>query len=171
MKIRKKGKQMSKVTTPPPEPVYRYVPLHKSNPGTELYLRAACDRVAAFAEKYDPEANPDILYPLLVSSYLEATGMSLLLILRDAELIGHCLLVVEDYYGTRSLNVNQYELDESIPDEIAKQGIADIAKNAARVGATKVRIQARNKRVARLFRTRYGFREAVKVPMWLPAKS
>lgn len=136
-------------------------PMRADNERCQKHLPKLLSRIIAFAKFYEPEEDAKSL----VGRYLESfnTGVPTyiaLVMTKDGTLVGHALLVVEERYGVRWLNVQQYEIDRLVGhDRRQIQAWVDKVKEVAgKLNIKTIKASVRDGARARAFE-RYGFKQ------------
>lgn len=116
-------------------------------------------RVKAFCETYDGEADPVVVVAILKQSFVSPTpGMVGWLHLDEfGKVIGHCLLTVGDWMGTKIVTVLQLELERSLTPELGAAMMSWIERFGRANQAKHIHCTTRNEAIARLFARQYGF--------------
>lgn len=125
------------------------------------YMTTALDRIRAFCEKYDSDANVETLFDNIIVNFASGKPVviPLLLLDRDGTVRGHMLLTIEDWMGCRMATIIQLEVDHETPltIEVIQPAYDWVEGWAQKQGAQFLQCFARNEMVERLFRQRYGF--------------
>ena len=145
------------------------VEVHSTVNGSHMYLREFIGRCEEFADKYNSEANLEHQFAALTSSFFSPNPVFRMFVSIDNEGVvqAHALVGVDEFMGSRTITIMQYWVDPpyKAPDEDKEQFFEAIKLWAKDVGAKNMRIFARNKAVARMFRMFYGFKERERVEM------
>lgn len=115
-------------------------------------------RVENFNLRYDTDSKPGRLNEALRRSFIESMpGMIGMLLLTDKAVIGHLVVTLEDWMGTKMATIIQLESDEPITPEMMDVPYEFLHHWAAGNGCAFLQCMARSEVVARLFRQKYGF--------------
>lgn len=123
------------------------------------YWPIGAKRVADFCVKYDTDADPMLMVAQLRTAFVQPKSNAyILLLLEDGNVIGHLLVTLEEWFGTRIASIVQYELDKTIPRSMANETLRCVEDWARQAGAAFVQCMARNEAVARTFSTYFNFK-------------
>ena len=143
--------------------------VHKTVPGSHKLLWEAIKCVRSFAEKFGTWTDIDNLSSQIAIAYGSDTPPIMLLVaLDDDERVrSHLIAVLDDFFGSRTMCILQWEKDKDfdLPAELKLEAIEYLRLWATHNGVDKIRIFARNDRVAQLFESRYGFTRDERVQM------
>ena len=148
--------------------------VHASQGNLARLLPDALKRIGQFVDKYDLDANPDLLIMHIAhQAALPRPENVILVSIADGKVVGHLVAAVDNYFGSSFVVITQLEVDKGINIGRATfdKGLEYIDDWARNLGISKQRIWARNEAVSRIF-TRYGYRSTGKVLMErdVPAK-
>ena len=133
----------------------------RTDPISWSYFPYIVLRAQAFIKEYDADANPQIFADVMVANFAAATPsmIAIGLINESGFLVGHLVVQIEDYMGSRFATIIQLEVDSesALKPEVIAPAYDWIKGWAAKCGAKRLQCMARNDAVARLFRQRYGF--------------
>ncbi len=119
-----------------------------------------CQRIRRFCERVASDAPAELLVQTLWLNFVHATPQMIAFVgLDDSGLVGHALVSIEEWAGTRIATVLQYEVDHPVPREEIRRCYGELVRWARSCGATQLQGLAINHRVARVLRQRYGFTE------------
>lgn len=140
----------------------RILVLERQDPAAWSYWPIAWRRVEAFCRKYDSDANLVVLWQTLVANFASSapTTLMLLLLRPQGVVIGHLLITIEDWIGCRMATINQLEVDVPLTPEVIQPAYDWICRWAEGQKAEQLQCLARDKVLARLFRTKYDFVES-----------
>lgn len=146
--------------------MYAVAQVHINNSGSiHAFGREFLSRVLSFCEKYDSDADKNVLFAEVVREMhtLDPSITGWVIYREDTmEVVAHCLVAVENYFGSRSVSVLQAELDEQ--HRPGRGVITEVWKKVKAYAYTRyidrIKIMARNHKVARVFRRFYGFKES-----------
>ena len=149
------------------EMTYEFV--HISQGNLPRLLPEMMKRANGFNDKYNDGLDPNLFQAQLVhQAYQNAPTMLSIAILEGEDVIGHCIVCLDEYYGERYAVVMQLEVDKGKGNgnvqEFLKQGIKAIDEWTKANGCTYQRIWARNKAAARMFSS-LGFKDTGRVLM------
>jgi len=116
-------------------------------------------RVRTFCAEIAVDTNPDNLWSDAMVCFAASRPEVRLMaaIDEDLQVRGHFLFTLSDWYGTRFVNLLQYQLDEALPIELLRAGFETVKAFGRRHGAKEIRCIAESPERARAFRTFYGF--------------
>lgn len=115
-------------------------------------------RIAKFARTYDSDADVTKLVASLKYCFAVSGESLILLLIEDGKhVVGHMLVSLESWYGTKFATVSQYELDRAMPRNLADRAMDHVGEWAERHGAQFLQALARNEKVARAFTAFHGF--------------
>jgi hypothetical protein len=135
-------------------------PLLESDPRSWALMPAALARVKTFAIFHEPDEVPDDLCRRVRMAFAANDPVYTILVgLKDGKIVGHSLLVVEQYGPKRVVTVQQYALDQGsgVTGEMVKEQVRITKRVARSLGATEIRAKAKDEARVRAF-ARYGFR-------------
>jgi len=125
------------------------------------YFPFVVDRVVAFCEAYESDADPTILVETMTANFAmqKPSMIAIALATPQGLLAGHILVQIEDWMGVRKATIIQLEVDKeyALKPEVVTPAYEWILWWAKECGAKELQCLARNDAVARLFRQRYGF--------------
>lgn len=125
--------------------------------GWQLFPHAIL-RIVKFCQQYDSDADAKKLVAQLKTNfvYSEPNGY-ILLLLEGQTVVGHILVAMEEWFGTKMATIIQLEIDKPMDRELQKRALEDVENWARLKGATFVQCMARNDTVARAFSIYHGF--------------
>lgn len=142
------------------------VPIVRDNAVCWSLLPELEQRVKAFSADFEPDMNSDKFWEDILQCFVQRDPhYTLFAVLDDGNVVAHCLLALNDFYGARSLDIMQYECDNAISREVAKEYLGHFESFAKWLGAKSVRCLADSpdgsgrSRHVRAYRALYGFKE------------
>ncbi len=117
----------------------------------------AAKRCADFCAKYDSDADPAEMVKQVQQAFMYPGQASLLVLLRDGRTVGHLLVTMENWFGTKMATVIQYETDEPVPRAVQMGWLEWFEDWARERGAKFFQCLTRNEDLARVFQ-RYGYK-------------
>lgn len=118
-------------------------------------------RSVKFAEKYDSDCNPEVLWHTITQSFVKQNpDMLVLAAVEEEKVVGHLLCRIVNNDGMLIALITQLEIDSEnreLREETMQDGMAVINNFAVAWGAERVRCWARDEKVAKLFE-RFGFK-------------
>lgn len=123
-------------------------------------------RIKSFCERYGTDADVIVMMEYITGMYYNKTPSMMLFVIvdEDEKIIAHALVSIEDFFGSKYINILQYERDEKFPGDEKKKFFDFITEWGLTNGADRIKIQARNEAVAGLFE-KYGFSRSERVLM------
>lgn len=122
-------------------------------------------RVAAFCKKHDTDTSEEQITQRVMENFVVPEARQHVrawVAVQDGELIGHCLVTLDDWCGTIFATIVQYESDVPLDRAQVVRAFDDISAWARSKGASVMRILTLHKddrglARARLFQRLYGF--------------
>jgi hypothetical protein len=130
-------------------------------------IRKAWDRINEFCQKYESEADLDILFEDVMQNYFSSSPRMLIFVLLDnEEIVAHMLVTLDEYYGSRFITIQQYWKDPGvkIPMEIRIAVFQKMGQWGKDNGVSQLRIWAKDSDTADHFE-KYGFTRDQKIIM------
>ncbi len=136
------------------------LPMVREEELADHYMPALVDRVFAFCEMDDAAANPNQLVHMIYAHYFSDKPSTLfgLAFIKDAEMVGHFLVQIEQFYGTTNMTVLQYSLDEPAPRDVHKRIYTEIQDIARACGAKNLLGICPNPKIERIHRIFHGMK-------------
>lgn len=117
-------------------------------------------RAVKFAEKYDNDCVPEVLWHTITHNFgKQNPEMLVLAAIEDDKVVGHLLCRIVNNDGTLIALITQLEIDQKDREgreQTMLDGMGLVRDFATLWGAERVRCWARNEKVAKLF-VRFGF--------------
>mgnify|MGYP001384002624 CR=1 FL=1 len=144
----------------------RIYPLSRLDPGSWALIPRVVDRVAMFCRKHDTDTPAEVICQRVVEHFVvdEATRQTVRVWVgvQGDELIGHCLVTLDEWCGTIIGTIVQYESDLPLERALVVAAFGEIAEWAKSKGARTLRLLTLHKddrghARARLFQRLYGF--------------
>jgi hypothetical protein len=118
-------------------------------------------RATRFADKYDTDCDPEVLWHTITQSFVQQNPeMLVLAAVEGKKVVGHLLCRIINNDGTMIALITQLEIDSKKREgreETMADGMATVHTFAKAWGCQRVRCWARDEKVAKLF-TRFGFK-------------
>jgi hypothetical protein len=133
--------------------------VEKKDPLAWAMMPALKARIEKFCATYDSDAKPDLFLQQLEQSFiLVHPGIIGMLLLDDkAAIVGHIVLTLEDWMGTKMATILQLECDVPLTEELFRVPLEWFEWWAKASGAQFFQCFARNEAAARLFEKKFGF--------------
>lgn len=126
-------------------------------------MPVALERIRAFCAKYGTDMTADYLCEKLTEEFghgrKKCSMMAFLFLNAELDVVGHCLIAVDDWGPKRYLTILQYEVDKDASPEMTNEALRQVEHWGRSAGATDWQAITRDARLARVFRTFYGFHE------------
>ena len=121
-------------------------------------------RVYNFCQKYDSDADPAMLCAAIKREFIEPNPKSAIILAMDTDEsgvtkpVGHLLVSLESWYGTKMATIVQYEVDggTKIPRAQLRECFGKVERWALLSGAKFLQCMARGPKEARAFSIFYG---------------
>lgn len=124
------------------------------------FLPALLARVEKFCQRYDSEATTTTVLALIKSEFVKPFPGTVgwLWLSELGEPIGHMLLTIGEWMGTRIVTVLQFEVDRvPFPKQLGDAMMDWLDRFARANQAKNIHCNTRNEALARLFKRQYGF--------------
>lgn len=125
-------------------------------------MPVALERIRAFCGKYGTDMTSDYLCEKLTENFgrgRQKCSMLMFLFITENDVVGHCLIAVDDWGPKRYLTILQYEVDRDASPELTNEALRQVEHWGRTAGASDWQAITRDARLARVFRTFYGFHE------------
>lgn len=135
--------------------------LLKHDDASWQYVPQVCERLAAFCRKYESEANPDQVVQTYKSHFLADDPLIIAIVaLHDDQIVGHLLVSLDTWMGTKVATILQYEHDAGalLPPETLQKTFAWLRQWAQDHGAYALQALVRDPKLSKTFVTNYGFK-------------
>lgn len=128
----------------------------------------ALRRIAKFCERYGSETSPQWICTAYMKAFVEEKPGTICMVALDEDLvIGHCLATLEPWGDRLYVNVIQFETDRPVDRTLMREAFEILGDWGRKNGADAFQVFARNRDLARVFRTFWGFEEK-RILMRLP---
>jgi hypothetical protein len=139
------------------------VHLIKQNEVAWRLMPIALQRIKDFCDEFPVDATAEVLCDKVIKSFT-SDGPSVMVFLaidetRDFRVVGHFLVGLDDWNGVRFLSVMQYRVDCGLDRDVLMAAMLDMERWGRALGCTRWRAITRNRTLARVFRTFYGYEE------------
>jgi hypothetical protein len=122
----------------------------------------ALERIRAFCAKYGTDMGAEYLCEKLTENFgrgRQCSMMGFLFVTSEGEIVGHCVIAIDDWGPKRYLTILQYEVDRDASPEFTNEALRQVEHWGRTAGATDWQAITRDATLARVFRTFYGFHE------------
>lgn len=134
--------------------------LRREDPLSWSLVPEVCERIRRFCELVGSDTPAEMLVQAYWQSFVQPKPLMIAgVALDDTGIVAHVLLVIEEWAGTRTATVFQHQHDRPIPREELRRGFEAVLTWARSCGAMQFQGLALDRRVARIARQRYGFKE------------
>lgn len=149
--------------------------VHSTNASSRVYLKQVTDRVVDFCNKFDSDADPNVLFEAVTRSFYDPSPSLLLLAaVNDAGcVVAHLIGSMEEYFGSRYVNVLQFWKDSGVtlPAELKEKAAGALVAWGHANGTDTLRVWARNRWVAEHLKKDYSLVEEERVILSAPLGS
>jgi len=143
----------------------RIYDLARIDPGSWALIPRVVERVGMFCRKYDTDTQPEQICQRVVEHFVvdeKRQTVRVWVATQGDDLIGHCVVTLDEWCGTVIATIVQYESDVPLNREQVRWAFDEIASWARSKGASVMRIltlhtDERGLARARLFHRLYGF--------------
>lgn len=133
-------------------------PLHRAEAWAWAYMPQALARVRAFRANYEHYGDVERLVRVIEAHFLTDDPDVLLIVgVEDGKVMGHMLLTLDEWLGSKFVTIQQYEVDVALPREELRAHLALVETWARHKGAGEIRIIAEGPVRERAYRAFYGF--------------
>lgn len=123
------------------------------------YMPRVLQRIADFCAHYSPEEDGAQLAEVCKIQFLHPQPtFRIYAAIRDDVVVGHALVSVSEWLGSRWVTIHQYETDETLPVDVVRTHRDEIESWARSIGATEVRAIVASEGRVRAFGRFYGLK-------------